>query len=202
MSDKSSASAASDSVTERVSRIDITTRRTYPAESLTQQESQVMTDLDGNVKIGELVCNVHVVTKRFSQVTGGLFWCDREETMPIQLLPLTNHLMYPWLYSESVEADVTKLRKDSAAIKFWKTIAVAKPRISIKLLLNVCLMIKLHDYMLNVYWSPLLDLPWTTNNIGELVILAFDHKRTEAMMKHYPPRIRRSSYPLTIKNTD
>lgn len=38
MSDESSASAASDSVTERVSRIDITTRRTYPTGSLTQQE--------------------------------------------------------------------------------------------------------------------------------------------------------------------
>lgn len=46
-----------------------------------------MTDLDGNVKIGELVYNVNAVINRFSQVTGGLFWCDRGETMPVQLLP-------------------------------------------------------------------------------------------------------------------
>ncbi|KAF1729924.1 hypothetical protein CRV24_010468 [Beauveria bassiana] len=126
-----------------------------------------MTDLDGNVKIG------------------GLFWCDRGETTPIQLLPLTNHLMYPWLYSEPVEADVTKWRKDSAAIEFWKTIAIAKPTTS----------------MTQVLDGPLLKLPWTTNNVKELVMLAFDHKRTEVMMKHNPPVIRRLPYPQTIDNT-
>ncbi|EJP61691.1 uncharacterized protein BBA_09332 [Beauveria bassiana ARSEF 2860] len=125
-----------------------------------------MTDLDGNVKIG------------------GLFWCDKGETTPLQLLPLTNHLMYPWLYSEPVEADVTKWRKDSAAIEFWQTIA--KPKTS---------MAQLSD-------SPLLKLPWTTNDVRELVMLAFDHKRTEAMMKHDPPLIRRLPYPMTIDNAD
>lgn len=50
--------------------------------------------------------------------------------------------MYPWLYSESVEADVTKWRKDSAAIEFWKTIAVVKPQTSMKLLFDVRFMIK------------------------------------------------------------
>lgn len=40
--------------------------------------------------------------------------------MPLQLLPLTQHLMYPWLYFEPVPADVTKWAESSYAVKFWQ----------------------------------------------------------------------------------
>ena len=40
--------------------------------------------------------------------------------MPLQLLPLTQHLMYPWLYSEPVPADVTRWPGGSRAVKFWQ----------------------------------------------------------------------------------
>ncbi|KAH8712354.1 hypothetical protein HC256_005550 [Beauveria bassiana] len=110
-------------------------------------ESQVLADFAGNVKIS------------------GPDWCEKGKTLPLQLLPLTQHLMYPWLYSERVRSDATKWARGTHAVEFWQT--VSRPTTSLNALKK----------------SALLQLPWKKLDVRELMLLAVDHVRTEKKMK-------------------
>ncbi|ATY58262.1 kinase-like domain [Cordyceps militaris] len=66
-------------------------------------ESQIMADLEGNIKIG------------------GMFWCEKGEMMTMQLLPLIQRLMFPWLYSDDVAVDATKWPQGCPARQFWRS---------------------------------------------------------------------------------
>ncbi|KAJ3499728.1 hypothetical protein NLG97_g112 [Lecanicillium saksenae] len=108
-------------------------------------ESQVLADFAGTVKIS------------------GLDWCEKGKALPQQLLPLTQHLMYPWMYSERVRVDSTKWAKDSHAFEFWR--ALSRPTTSLEALSK----------------SGLLQIAWNKSDLRALMLIAFDHVRTEKM---------------------